>query len=197
MALPKLVQFCAILRFAGTAAHATSPADSAIKIAQHILSNRPPTCGYRTPPDLSELMNHNPWYEKGLRFECQGSGNCCVNHGDYSYVYLTDTEVEGLAGQLEVTTAEFLSKWCRIEDGWTVLRMDQPDCPFLTKERRCGVYPARPKQCSTWPFWTENLTAENWQKTVVSLCPGVGKGRLFSKDEIEEIAGENDANVDA
>lgn len=142
-------------------------------------------------------MSAKPWYSKGLQFECQSSGRCCSNHGDYSYVYLTDAEVEGLARELELSEADFLARWCTTEDGWTILRMDRPDCPFLTEERRCGVYPARPKQCSTWPFWTENLERERWDGEVRKLCPGVGRGRLYSAEEIERLAAENDANIDA
>jgi len=142
-------------------------------------------------------MTPKPWYIKGLQFSCQSSGRCCANHGDYSYVYLTDAEVEGLARVLEVTEAEFRKRWCSIEDGWTILRMDEPNCPFLTEERRCSVYPARPKQCSTWPFWSENLAPGQWEQVVLKLCPGAGQGRLFSQAEIERIAAENDANYDA
>ncbi len=142
-------------------------------------------------------MSDKDWYSKGLRFSCQGSGHCCANHGEYSYVYLTDDEVEGLARELQLSSTEFRERWCTLEEGWTVLRMDEPNCPFLTEERRCSVYPARPKQCSTWPFWTENLREQHWEKVVKALCPGAGQGRLFSPEEIERIAAENDANYDA
>ena len=30
----------------------------------------------------------------GIRFECQGSGNCCVSRGSYGFVYLSETDLK-------------------------------------------------------------------------------------------------------
>ena len=32
--------------------------------------------------------------EKGIRFECQGSGNCCVSRGAYGFVYLSKRDIK-------------------------------------------------------------------------------------------------------
>ncbi len=32
--------------------------------------------------------------EKGIRFECQGSGNCCVSRGTYGFVYLSKKDIK-------------------------------------------------------------------------------------------------------
>ena len=29
------------------------------------------------------------WWKDGIRFECQGSGKCCLSRGTHGYVYLT------------------------------------------------------------------------------------------------------------
>jgi Fe-S-cluster containining protein len=60
------------------------------------------------------------------------------------------------------------------------------DCVLFDAERRtCRVYRSRPRQCRTWPFWGSNLkTAEDWHHTC-EVCPGSGKGRLYSLSEIE------------
>ena len=141
-------------------------------------------------------MSHKKWYSNGLRFECQGSGNCCRNHGDYAYVYLLPAEVTAMAEHLGVSPDDFRARWCTEDDGWTCLRMDQPACPFLDSGNRCKVYPVRPKQCATWPFWTENLEEQAWEDVVKRCCPGVGRGPLHSRAEIERIARENDAHYD-
>lgn len=133
-----------------------------------------------------------PWYRDGLRFECTQCGNCCRNHGEYSYVYLMPPEVTALAEQLEVSEAEFLERWCVEDEGWTVLRMDQPQCPFLSPEGGCTVYAARPMQCRTWPFWEENLASETaWEATKL-VCPGIGKGVQVEWQEAGEIAQRNE-----
>lgn len=134
-----------------------------------------------------------PWYHKGLRFSCTQCGNCCRNHGDYTYVYLAEADVLAIAGHLGLTRQAFLEAWCREEDGWITLRMDDPACPFLEEDNRCGIYPVRPKQCATWPFWNENLRRATWEGPVKDCCPGIGKGPLVDAETVERIAAETEA----
>lgn len=135
-------------------------------------------------------MSSKPWYQNGLRFSCTRCGNCCRNHGDYTYVYLTDKDVSAIALHLGLTETEFLQTYCQSEGGWVSLRMDAPACPFLGEGNACGIYPVRPKQCATWPFWKENLRRATWEGEVKADCPGIGRGELHSREEIERIAGE-------
>ena len=137
-------------------------------------------------------MSHKPWYEKGLRFECTQCGNCCRNHGEYTYVYLTRGEQRAIAEHLGLSRREFRATYCIEEDGLTSLRMDEPACPFLDPENRCRIYPVRPKQCATWPFWEENLERETWEGPVSDCCPGIGKGRHYPASEVERIARETE-----
>lgn len=141
-------------------------------------------------------MAPKPWYDKGLAFECTQCGNCCRNHGAYAYVYVSDREVAAIARHLALTRADFLERYCVIEDGWTVLRMDAPACPFLSGDNRCGIYPVRPKQCATWPFWKENLVEREWKGPVKECCPGIGKGPLVDAQTIERLARETEEELE-
>ena len=133
------------------------------------------------------------WTEDGLRFECTRCGACCRNHGEYAYVYLMPPEVRALADHLGLDEATFLERWCERDEGWTVLRMDSPRCPFLSEAGTCTVYPARPMQCRTWPFWEENLrSAETWARAA-TICPGIGRGPRIEWEEAVEIARRNEA----
>lgn len=127
------------------------------------------------------------FWEKGIRFECQGTGRCCLSRGAYGYVYLTLDDRRRLARHLGTRTAAFTRRHCATTDGYVHLKHPEKDCQFLDG-KRCGVYEARPAQCRTWPFWPENLNARTWKKEVASFCPGVGKGRLHSADEIRALA---------
>lgn len=138
-------------------------------------------------------MTSKPWYEKGLRFSCTRCGNCCRNHGDYTYVYLTPKDVSAIALHLQMAEPAFLEAYCQEEDGWVTLRMDSPACPFLGAGNACAIYPVRPKQCATWPFWKENLRRETWQGEVKADCPGIDTGELHSRAEIERVVRENEA----
>lgn len=61
------------------------------------------------------------------------------------------------------------------------------DCVFFDgATRRCTIYPVRPPQCRTWPFWHGNIdTPEDWRRTQQG-CPGAGRGELVPLEEIEK-----------
>ena len=91
-----------------------------------------------------------------------------------------------MAKVLKLSTREFTKKYCEKEEGVFHL-IDGPEgrCQFL-EGKRCGIYEGRPTQCRTWPFWPEVMDSKTWNKEVASFCPGVGKGRTWSKEEITE-----------
>lgn len=128
------------------------------------------------------------WYEGGLRFRCTACGECCRQHGEYAYVYLREPEAEAIAAHLGLSVADFLARHCQHEDGWITLRMDQPQCAFLGPDARCGIYPVRPVQCRTWPFWEHTLRQPVWEREVRPICPGSGDGALHTAAEVEAIA---------
>lgn len=128
------------------------------------------------------------FWSDGIRFECQGSGHCCTAREDYGYVYLVGDDAGRLARHLGLSVDDLVAKHCQVTGGYLHLRDPQLDCCFLSTQRRCTVYDARPVQCRTWPFWAENLaTPEIWNRDVVRHCPGVGRGALHTSAEIEEI----------
>ena len=135
------------------------------------------------------------FYEDGIRFECQGSGNCCTSRGSYGYVYLTLKDRKRFAKYFKISTRDFTYHYCTKKNGHVLLKdptqlamIDFPpgDCIFL-ENKRCAVYEARPEQCRTWPFWPENMNAKVWNTELAGYCPGVGKGKLHTKEEIQEI----------
>lgn len=137
---------------------------------------------------MSQKNEKSVFYEQGLQFECQGSGKCCTSHGEFGFVFLTKEDRTRFAKHLNITVGEFKKTYCDQTNGIWHLKEEKgrPDCLFLQK-KRCSVYEARPNQCRTWPFWPEVMNAKAWKTEVESFCPGVGKGRIWSKSEIEEI----------
>lgn len=90
-----------------------------------------------------------------------------------------------------MATDEFMKKYIKKYFG-DVHRLNCPDddpCMFLT-EKGCSIYPVRPIQCRSFPFWPENISnVDNWEN-LKKMCPGIGRGRLFTVDEITDIAAE-------
>ena len=67
------------------------------------------------------------------------------------------------------------------------------DCTFFDgRTRRCSIYPVRPKQCRTWPFWRSNLEDPQAWKQTQRDCPGAGHGTLYSLEQIEELAAQRE-----
>ena len=126
------------------------------------------------------------FYSEGIRFECQGSGKCCLSRGDYGYVYLTPKDRRRMAQALNIPTRDFTQRYCEKTEGWFHIKDPMKTCLFL-KDKRCTIYEARPEQCRTWPFWPEHMKPKAWQKEVVRFCPGVGRGKLYTEKEINEL----------
>lgn len=124
------------------------------------------------------------WYADGLKFACvEGCVDCCITHGDHAYVYLEPDDVRKLSAHLDLSPGDFLARHTIREDGLVMLRMDQAACHFLG-EGGCTVYPARPVQCRTFPFWKENLKTRTSWESVSGFCPGIGQGDHHTRDRI-------------
>ena len=129
------------------------------------------------------------WYRDGLCFTCTQCGNCCT--GAPGYVWVTKEEMrriaeflgraDGRLGRKHVRRVRLLHSLTEKEDG---------DCIFLNRAGgviTCAIYPVRPLQCRTWPFWKENLASlEGWNHAHAK-CPGMNTGHRFSFEEIEAI----------
>ena len=70
----------------------------------------------------------------------------------------------------------------------TAARELEPGEAVPLTRRVCGIYPVRPLQCRTWPFWPENLINESAWKRAARGCPGMDRGgRHFERGRIEEL----------
>jgi Fe-S-cluster containining protein len=132
---------------------------------------------------MSLPESSSPWYRDGLAFSCTRCGACCT--GAPGYVWVSDEEIERLAEFRGETPEQFAAKFVRrVEDRHSLIEKPGGDCIFWDKSAGCTVYNARPIQCRTWPFWPENVeTPADWTH-VRKICPGSGRGRLYSVDEI-------------
>lgn len=128
-----------------------------------------------------------PWYRDGLSFECTRCGACCT--GAPGYVWVNAEEIARLAAFRGEPVAAFSRKFVRrVGDAYSLIERPGGDCIFWDKSSGCTVYPARPVQCRTWPFWPENLeTPDDWEN-VKGICPGSGRGQWFSLEEIQASA---------
>lgn len=130
------------------------------------------------PPD--------PWYKEGLAFKCTGCGQCCT--GAPGYIWVSEEEVIRIAQHLKMTVEAFSRRYLRRVGNRLSLREHSKtfDCVFL-EGKKCTVYPVRPTQCQTFPWWPENLESpEAWQETA-GRCEGINpEAPCVSLETIEE-----------
>jgi hypothetical protein len=124
-----------------------------------------------------------PWYHEGLRFRCTRCGHCCT--GAPGFVWLNDEELDALAefhGVPREQIEKLYTRW--LGQRRSLRERADGDCFFYDKAAGCTVYPVRPRQCRTWPFWESNIkTSEDWRETC-QVCPGSGQGELIPAEEI-------------
>lgn len=118
---------------------------------------------------------------KLLDFTCTGCGACCEGGGD---VFFSSEELESVYDYLEIPEDErrkFKMKFIRVKENGLFVHRSDEDCYFL-KENRCTIYPVRPLQCRTFPFWTSNFVSKDSLRSLKKECPGSlkGKGEVFS-----------------
>lgn len=119
-----------------------------------------------------------------IRFECQrGCTNCCDQQG---YVYLTEPDLLRAAAYVNLSPADFESRY--VYRTARLLRLRKPlrsQCYFLNATG-CSIHPAKPTQCRTFPFWPMLIEdTEEWSRAR-SYCPGIGKGDLVQIAVIEQ-----------
>lgn len=132
-----------------------------------------------------EISVSDPWYEDGLRFECTQCGKCCS--GFPGVVWVNEEELQAIADFRGEPLLEVKALYTRWINGRRSLRDKlSDDCVFYEAGQGCTIYPVRPRQCRTWPFWESNVESlEAWTKTQ-EKCPGAGHGQLISAEEITQ-----------
>ena len=143
--------------------------------------------------NLRVLSPTSQWYSGGLKFTCTQCGNCCT--GPAGYVWLSREELVRLAEFLKLSLQETVDRYCRLVGDRISLRErialnGEHDCIFLQEsggKRICSIYPVRPLQCRTWPFWPGNLSGEEAWNVAAQRCPGMNKGHFHSAQEIEKL----------
>jgi Fe-S-cluster containining protein len=100
-------------------------------------------------------------------------------------VWVSREEIRQIAEFRHENVREFSSRFVRrVHDRYSLVEKPGGDCIFWDKQAGCTVYPARPVQCRTWPFWPENVKSPDAWEHVCQVCPGSGHGRVYSVEEI-------------
>ena len=102
-------------------------------------------------------------------------GHCCT--GESGYIWVKYHEIEAIANFLELEVEDFAKIYLKkVKHRYSLIeriREKEGDhaCLFFDDEaKRCSIYPVRPLQCRTFPFWDQ---FKNNEEEVRRECPGI------------------------
>jgi uncharacterized protein len=130
-------------------------------------------------PDKQYLPRY--FFDAGIRFECRRCGACCT--GDPGIIRISNREIRVLADFLKISASGLTRMHLRpIASGFSIAEEADGACRFY--DQGCRIYPVRPLQCRTYPFWFSQMRLiRHWEKAR-RQCPGIGTGTLYSRTHI-------------
>ncbi|WP_260173460.1 YkgJ family cysteine cluster protein [Campylobacter sp. 19-13652] len=86
--------------------------------------------------------------------ECKGK--CCT--GESGYIWIKDSDISQIAKHLGLSTKALIDEFCEVYKNRISIKekpyKDGFACIFFDENiNGCGIYPARPEQCRSFPFW--------------------------------------------
>ncbi len=107
--------------------------------------------------------------EKTSEFNCLECGDCCRTPG---YVYINPDELKKISEFLKMSIPRFKKDYV-VREGERIRFSEGYSDPCLFLEKgRCSIYPVRPKQCTSFPFWLEYIKKGADRGYLKRLCGG-------------------------
>jgi len=106
----------------------------------------------------SEIVSKENYKYKFMPSACDSCGGACCT-GESGYIWVKYQEIEKIADFLELTIEEFATIYLRkVKHRYSIiekqLSKDDFACIFFdNNKKQCIIYPVRPLQCQTFPFW--------------------------------------------
>ncbi len=125
-------------------------------------------------------------------FDCTRCGKCCYGPGN---VYFSKKELENIKKYLKFKDTDwkiFQSKIIHKEKNGLYIHKTHNKCIFLNDKNQCQIYPVRPLQCRTFPFWYSHFENQKYLLELTRQCPGsnilpknqINKHTIFYPEEI-------------
>ena len=101
-------------------------------------------------------------------------GHCCT--GESGYIWAKYEEIEKMAAFVNLSVEDFATMYLKkVKHRYSLIEKQlAPDnfaCIFFdASKKRCTIYPVRPLQCRTFPFWEQ---FKNDEEEVRKECPGI------------------------
>ncbi len=124
---------------------------------------------------MNDIINKNGYNYSFNASACEAcGGHCCT--GESGYIWVKYHEIEKIADFVNLSVEEFGTIYLRkVKHRYSLtekkLAEDNYACIFFDETKnRCSIYPVRPLQCRTFPFWEQ---FKNNEEEVRNECPGI------------------------
>ena len=137
---------------------------------------------------------------KERRFDCQRCGYCCSQK---TLIYPSLEEIRNLSGYLSISECSFALRYLQevydpqINTYAVAFKTNHPDdpmtgCIFCHDNLFVIHNSPRTDLCNVFPWNHFDLEREEWEENFVSYdgtfwCPGIGRGRLWTLEEIRRV----------
>ena len=103
--------------------------------------------------------------------ECPGK--CC--NGKSGNIFVNSEEIEAISKFLGIEVSKFIEEYLiKVSYKFSIKEIKTNKnyaCIFFDKKKnKCSIYPVRPNQCRTFPFWNY---FKDRPKEVARQCPGI------------------------
>jgi uncharacterized protein len=121
--------------------------------------------------DLVKKEGYGFSFDESACASCNGA--CCI--GESGYIWLTPKEIKKMSEYLTLDERHFREEYL-IKVGYRFSIKERKvgesyECLFFdTNAGGCSVYPVRPTQCRTFPFWNH---FRKHPSEVKAECPGI------------------------
>lgn len=125
---------------------------------------------------MTTKENFNFSFDESACASCGGA--CCV--GESGFIWINEAEMSELAALLQISKTELKERYLYRKDGRYSIAEKPYDggaaCVFFDEiNKNCSVYPARPKQCRSYPFWDRYKGSCADLSELCAECAGVKK----------------------
>jgi hypothetical protein len=96
---------------------------------------------------------------------------------------VTFDEIKRMTHFLKLSVRTFRNRHLTMYKGFSVLK-SRPDEACVFYRNGCSIYPARPMQCRTFPFWSDLLRSPRAWAKAAKKCPGMDQGRVWGEEEV-------------
>ncbi len=122
-----------------------------------------------------DIITHAQYNYRFDPSACEACGGKCCR-GESGYIWAKYQEIVDMAAYLEMRVEDFATMYLRkVKHRYSLTekRLGEDDyaCVFFDETKaRCTIYPVRPSQCRTFPFWEQFKQNE---QEVRDECPGI------------------------